>query len=148
MERKPINIMLVDDDESDRLIFESALAELEIQTIIQTRNNGEQLMDYLTQNGTRLPDVIFLDLNMPRKNGLECLKEIKSNEKFSDIAIAIYSTSASENDINETFIHGANVYIKKPNNFNTLKQVLHKAVTTTGFYRDASLDRENFLLKL
>jgi len=148
MERQPVNIVLVDDDESDRLIFKNALEELEILTIVQTQKSGQQLIDYLTKNITHLPDIIFLDLNMPRKNGLECLKEIRSNEKFKAIAIAIYSTSASENDINETFLHGANVYIKKPNNFNILKQVLDKVVATTNLYQYTSLSRENFLLKL
>ncbi len=136
MERKPINIMLVDDDESDRMVFRDALEALEILTIIQTQNNGQQLMDYLATNIAHLPDIIFLDLNMPRKNGLECLKEIRGNERFKAISIVIYSTSASENDINETFLNGANVYIKKPNNFNLLKQVLDKAVTTANLYQD------------
>jgi DNA-binding response OmpR family regulator len=58
---------------------------------------------------------------MPLKNGLECLKEIRNNEKFKEILIAIYSTSGAEKDIHETFINGANVYLKKPNNFELLK---------------------------
>lgn len=148
MERKPINIMLVDDDASDRMVFRDALEALEILTIIQTQNNGQQLMAYLATNIAHLPDIIFLDLNMPRKNGLECLKEIRSNDRFKAISIIIYSTSASENDINETFLNGANVYIKKPNNFDILKQVLDKAVTTANLYQDTALNRENFLLKL
>ena len=105
-------------------------------------------MDYLKEENAILPHLIFLDLNMPRKNGLECLREIRSDEKFKNIAIAIYSTSAAEKDIEETFHIGSNVYIKKPNNFATLKQLLYKAVTASYSQKKASLDRKNFLLTI
>jgi CheY-like chemotaxis protein len=148
MENTPIRILLADDDESDRLLFQEAFEELEIKTTVRTVNNGIQLMDYLSVKDAILPDLIFLDLNMPRKNGLECLKEIRSNKKFKAVPIAIYSTSASEKDISETFLHGANVYIKKPSNFGSLKQVLNKAVTTTYLYQGTPFTIDNFLLKI
>jgi DNA-binding NarL/FixJ family response regulator len=85
---------------------------------------------------------------MPRKNGFESLQEIKSNKKLKDIYIAIYSTSENENDIEKTFRIGANIYITKPNNFDMLKQVLRKAVMTTYQYKDESMKRENFLLRI
>ena len=69
-----------------------------------------EAIDYLQKEEV---DLIFLDLNMPKKSGIECLNEIKANSKMSEIAIAIYSTSASEEDIEETFVLGANIYIKK-----------------------------------
>ena len=105
-------------------------------------------MDLLNKKSTRLPDLLFLDLNMPRKNGLECLKEIRSNENLKGISIAIYSTSDSEKDMEETFRNGANVYITKPNSFNKLKQVLEKAVMTAYLYQDEAMKRENFLLRI
>ena len=92
MKNDPFHILLVDDDESDRLIFKEALEEMEIKPIVHTANNGMELMAYLTKTDARLPNLLFLDLNMPRKNGLECLKEIRNNEKLKDIYIAIYST--------------------------------------------------------
>jgi CheY-like chemotaxis protein len=105
-------------------------------------------MEYLAKKDVALPELIFLDLNMPRKNGLECLKEIRSSEKFSKIPIAIYSTSASKNDIEETFRNGANVYIKKPSDFNILKQLLAKVLSTAHIYQDKSFNIEIFLLKI
>lgn len=105
-------------------------------------------MEYLNEENAILPHLIFLDLNMPRKNGLECLKEIRRNENFKDISIAIYSTSTSEKDIEETFRSGANVYIIKPNNFTILKQLLCKAVTAYYLNREASFNIENFLLRI
>ena len=143
-----LKILLADDDESDRLLFREAFGELKIKSDVHTMNNGMQLMDYLNKIVAALPHIIFLDLNMPRKNGLECLKEIRSDEKFAAIPIAIYSTSASKNDIEETFRNGANVYIKKPGDFSTLKQLLAKAVSAAHIYRTQSFNVENFLLKI
>jgi CheY-like chemotaxis protein len=111
-------------------------------------NNGMELMDYLTKENNPLPDLLFLDLNMPRKNGLQCLKEIRGNPKLKNISIAIYSTSSSEKDIDDTFRNGANVYIKKPNDFNLLKQVLDKVVMAAWQYQEPPFNRENFLLRI
>ena len=91
---------------------------------------------------------MFLDLNMPRKTGMECLKEIKANDKFKDMAIAIYSTSASEEDIENTFVYGANIYIKKPNDFKKLKKALSEVVTINWQYYTSGLNKDNFLLRL
>jgi CheY-like chemotaxis protein len=146
MENAPFRILLADDDEGDRLLFIEAMGALDINNIVSTCNNGMQLMEYLKKENAILPHLIFLDLNMPRKNGLECLKEIRSDEKFKTISIAVYSTSAAENDIDEAFRSGANVYIKKPNNFTILKQLLCKAVSASYLHQDASFDRENFFL--
>ena len=148
MEHAPLHILLADDDENDRLLFKDAFLELKIKTIVRTVNNGIQLMEWLNRKNIRLPDLLFLDLNMPRKNGLECLKEIKSNEKLKGISISIYSTSDNEKDIEETFLNGANVYITKPNNFSKLKQVLEKVVMKTFQYQDQAMKRENFLLRI
>lgn len=148
MSNEPFHILLADDDEGDRLIFKEAMEELEIRPIVHTVNNGMELMAYLTKKNARLPHLIFLDLNMPRKNGLECLKEIRSNEKLKDISIAIYSTSANEKDLEETFRNGANVYITKPDDFNILKQLLYKAVAATYLYQGDSFNKENFFLRI
>ena len=148
MENEPLHILLADDDEGDRLLFTDAFTELKIKTIVRTVNNGIQLIEWLNMKNIRLPHLLFLDLNMPRKSGLECLKEIRSNEKLKDISIAIYSTSDNETDIEETFRNGANVYITKPNDFKMLKQVLEKAVMMAYQYQDQSMKRENFLLRI
>lgn len=148
MENAPLHILLADDDENDRQLFKEAFEELNIKTIVRTVNNGIQLMQWLNRKNIRLPDLLFLDLNMPRKNGLECLKDIKSNKKLKDISISIYSTSDNEIDIEETFLNGANVYITKPNNFNKLKQVLEKAVMKTFQYQDQAMKRETFLIRI
>lgn len=148
MGNAPLRILLADDDEGDRLLFKEILDEIETSTIVHTVNDGVQLMEYLLEEGVRLPDLLFLDLNMPFKNGMECLKEIRSNEAFNDISIAIYSTSSTENDIDEAFRLGANIYITKPASFQSLKQVLTKAVTIVRQNQDATFNRDNFVLRI
>lgn len=148
MEKDYIHIILADDDEDDRLFFTDAFDELKMKTKVQTFNDGVELMNYLMTENAILPDVLFLDLNMPKKNGIECLHEIKANKRFDDIAIAIYSTSSSEEHIEETFVNGANIYIKKPNDFNTLKKVLSDVVSINWQYHTSGLNKDNFLLRM
>ncbi len=148
MENNPLFILLADNDEVDRILFTDAFSELKINTIVQTVNNGIELMKWLNEKGALLPQLLFLDLNMPIKNGLQCLKEIRSNEILKNISVVIYSTSDNQKDIEETFLNGANVYITKPSDFNTLKQVLEKTVLTAYQYQKGDMKRENFLLKL
>ncbi|MEK8180085.1 response regulator [Flavobacterium buctense] len=148
MVKEYIHIILADDDEDDRLFFTDAFDELKINTKVNTFNDGVELMNYLNQPEAILPNVLFLDLNMPRKNGIECLDEIKKNDRFNDIAIAIFSTSSSEEHIEETFVRGANIYIKKPSDFATLKKVLSDVVTINWQYYTSGLNKDNFLLRL
>lgn len=148
MQHDSILITLADDDEDDRLFFTDAFEELKINTIVNTVNDGKELLNYLNHPETVLPNIVFLDLNMPILNGIDCLKLIKSNDKFNDIAIAIYSTSSSDQDVEDTFVLGANIYIKKPSNFDDLKKILSDVVIINWQYHTNSLNKDNFLLRL
>ncbi|WP_178987694.1 response regulator [Winogradskyella schleiferi] len=143
-----IYIALADDDEDDRFFFTEAFEELKVTNKVSTFKDGAELMHYLEAPDNEIPDLLFLDLNMPKKSGIECLKDIKANKKFKDLVIAIYSTSSSEEDVEETFVLGANIYIKKPNDFEKLKKVLSEVVTTNWQYHTNGLNKENFLLRL
>lgn len=148
MSEKSLHVLLADDDEDDRLIFKEALEDIKIKTIVITVNDGIELMDYLTRPGVRLPDVVFLDLNMPRKNGMQCLEEIRNSAALKHLTIAIYSTSGAERDIEETFIKGANIYIKKPNDFSTLKKMVEEAMRINWQYHISGINKESFMLSL
>ncbi len=148
METKPIHILLADDDDADRLLFTDALAELQLKTIVHTVKNGIELMEWLNKDNIKLPQLLFLDLNMPLKNGLQCLKEIRSTEKLKNISVAIYSTSDNAKDMEETFLNGANIYITKPSDFGKLKQTLNKAVSIAHIYEDNPFNKDNFFLKV
>ena len=142
------HIILADDDEDDREFFSDAFKDLKMQTKVNLFNDGLQLMQYLLMPDAILPNILFLDLNMPFKSGIECLHEIKSNDNLKNIAIAIYSTSASDEDVEATFVSGANIYIKKPSNFDALKKILKEVITINWHYQTSGLNRDNFLLKL
>lgn len=148
MPNQPIHIWLADDDQDDRYFFRDAFEALKMKTVIKTVNDGVELMNHLQQPDTVLPHVLFLDLNMPQKSGMECLGEIRKMPFLKDIAVAIYSTSASETDIEETFVKGANIYIKKPSDFATLKKILSEVITINWQYQTSGLNRDNFLLSL
>ena len=143
-----LNIVLVDDDEDDRSFFKEAIDEIEINTSLSMFTNGQEFIDYITVPDQALPQVVFLDLNMPIKNGMECLEEIKENKLLSKFSVAIYSTSSSEQDIENTFIKGAHIYINKPNSFKELKKVIEKVLKMNWQYQTSNLNRDNFLLRL
>ncbi len=128
MNFKELNILLADDDFDDCNFFKQALEALPLATQLKIVNDGEQLMNYLDDNAEKLPHVLFLDINMPRKNGLECLSEIKSNAKLKDLPVVILSTLNSQEKINSIFKIGGNVYIHKPGDFAQLKQVILHAL--------------------
>lgn len=148
MDNVAVKIILADDDESDRLIFIEAFSEIRIKADVVALHDGKQLMEYLDKNKVDLPAIIFLDLNMPRKSGVECLKEIRATKKYKDIPIAIYSTSSSKNDIEESFHNGANVYLKKPSDFNKLKEALYKVVSSANPFLEPIFNIDNFLMKV
>ncbi|MBK0369083.1 response regulator [Flavobacterium agrisoli] len=148
MQKDALHILLADDDEDDRLFFKDAFDDIKVQTKVDFVHDGLQLMEHLNQPDVVLPDVLFLDLNMPKKTGKECLIEIKKTPHLRDLIIAIYSTSSSDEDIEDTFVQGANIYIKKPSDFNTLKKLINEVITLNWHYHTSGLNRDNFLLSL
>lgn len=143
-----MKIVLADDDADDRMFFEEAIEDIAIETHLTLFFDGQQLMAHLLRPETVLPEIIFLDLNMPIKNGMQCLKEIRRTERLKDLCVAIYSTSSSEQDIEETFIQGANIYINKPNNYGALKKAIAKVLQMNWQYHTSNLNQHNFLLRI
>ncbi|MBP1839438.1 response regulator [Formosa algae] len=148
MNLQKLKVALVDDDEDDRFLFKEAIDQIHIKTELSMFENGQKFMDFLLLPKTTLPQVVFLDLNMPVKNGLECLQEIRKTNHLKDLSVAIYSTSSSETDIDETFINGANIYINKPNDFSKLKSVIEKVLQINWQYNTSNLNKENFIMRL
>jgi CheY-like chemotaxis protein len=111
--------MLADDDPDDRdLLAEAIIAGNSAH--VESAHNGAHLMLALTAM-EELPDMIFLDLNMPEKNGKECLSEIRQHDRLKGVPVIIYSTSSSKKDIDDAFDLGATLYVTKPNSFSELK---------------------------
>lgn len=128
MTGKPLNILHADDDKDDCNFFKDALTALPIKTQLKTVNDGDELMYYLSNNAHNLPDVLFLDLNMPRKNGFECLSEITNNSLYKNLAIIILSTSNSREKIQKIFKIGGHIYVRKPNDFGQIKQLIQNVL--------------------
>lgn len=143
-----LNIALADDDEDDRMLFQEVIEEISIKTDLSLFNNGQELMNYLNRPNIVLPNLVFLDLNMPIKNGMQCLQEIRTNPALNEVSIAIYSTSSSEKDIEDTFVKGANIYLNKPNNFIKLRKSVEKIIQINWQYHTSNLNRDNFLFRL
>ncbi|MEO6685206.1 MAG: response regulator [Dyadobacter sp.] len=137
-------IFLVDDDEDDCLLFEDALREVCDTTELRTANDGIELMDFLENKLPPAPDVIFLDLNMPRKNGFECLTEIRNDQKFKDIPVVIFSTSGEQETINRLYDEGATYYIRKPGSFPKLKMAIQYILSIDWHKHTFKTFKENF----
>lgn len=143
-----IRVLLADDDKDDRADFVEAFETLKIATTVQTVDNGTDLMIYLNKPSAIIPHLLFLDLNIPKKSGLECLIEIKKMEKLKNLTVVIYSTFSAEKDIEDTFINGANVYFKKPAHLTVLRKMLLHILTINWQYHTSGWNRDNFLLHI
>jgi CheY-like chemotaxis protein len=139
-------IFLADDDADDRLLFEDALRELNSKTRLTIAQDGVELLDILNETVPPPPDVIFLDLNMPRKNGFECLEEIKQKHKLKDIPVVILSTSSQESTIDQVYEQGAHYYIRKPNSYKKLKALIEQVLSIDWTKVITQPPKEEFLL--
>jgi len=138
------NVFLAEDDADDRMFFEDALNQLPIPTQLTLSNDGLELISNLE---TIIPDVIFLDLNMPLKNGFQCLEEIRNTPKLKDIPIVIFSTTANDDAVNKTYQLGANYYICKPNSFELLVKAI-ETVLNLEMWLKPQPPREKFLFTI
>ena len=128
---QPVVILLADDDEEDRMLACDAVAEANMVAEIVCVTDGEDLMDYLNLRGKYAPpaiaprpSLIFLDLNMPKKDGREALREIKANPKLRRIPVVVLTTSKAEEDILRSYDSGASSFISKPVTFQGLVELM------------------------
>lgn len=128
---KSVVILMADDDADDRLLAKDALAECKLPGELHFVENGEELLDYLHRRGkfsqlanSPRPGLILLDLNMPKKDGREALREIKSNPELRKIPVVVLTTSKADTDIAQIYDIGANSFISKPVTFDSLVKVM------------------------
>ena len=126
MNSKNISILLADDDQGDCLLFKDALEELPVSAHLTIVHNGEQVFEELSKKGNKLPDVLFLDLNMPRKNGFASLGEIKRSTELQHLPVVILSTASEQETVKNVYRDAAHYYISKPADFTQLKKVFMK----------------------
>lgn len=147
MEKTKLHLLLADDDIDDCDFFKDAIDEIQNPYSLTVLNNGVELMEFLLTNLANPPNLIFLDLNMPKKSGMECIAEIKASDTLSHIPIIIYSTSLDHTVVNSLYQMGAHHYIQKPAEFASIKSVIKKAV---ALFNDTVLQPrsiDNFIIQ-
>lgn len=129
--KETLVILMADDDDDDILLAQKALEKGKLLNPLYTVHNGEELLDYLLRRGeftdpvkAPRPGVILLDLNMPRMDGREALKELKSHEELREIPVVVFTTSKAEEDIYRSYKLGVNSFITKPVTFENLIEVM------------------------
>lgn len=132
MHRKPtpMTILIADDDADDRMFLEQAMRQNDYSQGIRFVEDGEELMEYLHRRGrydelsAPWPNILILDLNMPRKNGFQALSEIKDDPKLRRLPVIVMTTSSADEDIVKTYNLGVNSFVTKPFNFNRLVEMV------------------------
>jgi CheY-like chemotaxis protein len=142
----PKNIFLADDDEDDCSFFAEALSEINADVTFTVCNNGSELMAMLQKPPVPRPDIIFLDLNMPLKNGYECLKEIRANAAFKNAPVVIFTTSRVEEDIDRVYSLGATHFVTKPPSYAKLKQIISQILAMEWPQDLMQPERRHFVL--
>ncbi|MEY8761780.1 response regulator [Chryseobacterium tongliaoense] len=148
MNKEYLNVILADHDEGNLVFFKSILKELKIPVKVQSFQNGEDMMKYLNNEEALIPEVLFMDYHLPEKNSLEYLEEIKIDFRFSNMITAVYSDDLSEAEVEDIFVKGANIYMKKPGHYNDLKKVISEIIAINWQYHTSGLNRENFIMKV
>jgi len=148
MNSNKLNILLADDDTDDCIFFKEALQELAIPIELTVVHNGEELMRLLTDRVSELPDILFLDLNMPRKNGFECLSEIKLSKQLRQLPVIIFSTSFEQEVVNLLYKNGAQHFIRKPSEFSQFKKIIQQSLAPIVKGITLQPTQENFVLTL
>ena len=136
---------MADDDEDDRYFFKKALIKLSLSATLVTVADGAELMSYLSKNRSKLPDILFLDINMPRKNGYECLVEIKANTDTKKFPVIMYSTSLDDAMADLLYQEGAQYYLCK-GNLPDLEKYLQTVLTLLDGNNLQRPSRKEFLL--
>jgi CheY-like chemotaxis protein len=143
---KNIQILLADDDEADCLLFKEALEELPVSSRLTIVHDGDELMNELTKEVSKLPDVLFLDLNMPRKNGFASLGEIKRSSDLQNLPVIIFSTSSAQESVKSVYRDAAHYYICKPADFSILKKVIYEALSLVSEHGHSLPGMGNFMI--
>src|SRR6188768_3395391 len=121
---QPISVLLVEDDPGDVVLIEEAFEHNKVRNSLKIVGDGVEAMDYLRAPGSARPDLVLLDLNLPRKDGREVLAEIKSDPDLRSIPVVVLTTSKAEEDVLRTYDLHANCYITKPVSFDGLIEVM------------------------
>lgn len=140
-----VHVVLVDDDIDDSYIFNTAVQQSNMPIELSIAEDGQKLFNFLDRNPT--PDVIFMDINMPFKNGIECLGEIRANQKYSSIPIVMYSTTSNRLNVEACYNAGANLYVVKPNTFDQVDRMVQRLCSKEWALEAKVPTKDDFLMQ-
>ncbi len=139
MKKEKLVIILLDDDGEEHILFKEVANDfVEINSVISFFK-GNELLAHLSDSSAIIPDILFLDLNMPILSGIDCLVEIRKDTRFKNLPIAIYSTSSSKNDMKIAYQNGADFYINKPFEYSGMEKILRQVLNIN--WKEHSSDR-------
>ncbi len=145
-ENKTIHVLFVDDDTDEAYLFNEAIEQLGLPVTISKAQDGNDLMKILSSEKEPLPDLVFLDLNMPHKDGVETLKEIRANNRYSDLPVLIFSTSDIKTHTDACYQYGANRYIVKPETFDQILAMVKQIFSVEWKEQQQAREKDNFVL--
>ena len=120
------HIVLAEDDKDHSILFKIMLKQVDPTKTLSIVHNGEELLEFLSHH---VPDILFLDLHMPSKNGLDCLREIRQQESLKELPVVVYSNSANMTDIHKSYLYRADLYMVKPFDSFHLKHALESILS-------------------
>jgi len=144
--KEKLKVILVDDMSDEHLIFRKVFNSLEFLDMdLICYNSAKELEAFLNSADATTPHIVFLDMHMPVKSGMDCLKDIRSNKKFKEIVVAIYSVSSDENVISACLGAGANIFITKPRDLKVLRTTLNEVIKSCIHYHSMAFNFETYV---
>lgn len=148
MIKQYLNVIVVEEDEGTQLFFRNIFGDLKIKTKVLFFSEVKSAANYLVDENILVPDILFMNGDISKKNSLEYIDEIKSSFEYSATTTVLYSEWLSDLEIEDLFIKGLNIFMKKPENYSNMKKVVSEIITINWQYYTSGLNKENFIMKI
>lgn len=145
MYRGKLYVVMAEENKDAMGFFKRAFKEVKVKHDLTLFKDCHELISHLIHTEV-VPHLVFLDLNMPGKSVLQCITQIRSVKKLRNIVIAIYNTLSNHDDVENTFIAGANIYIKRPGSFEAFRKIIEEVLSLSWLYTTDGFNHENFIV--
>ncbi|WP_419868629.1 response regulator [Chryseobacterium sp. CT-SW4] len=148
MYKEYLNVILTDNVQSNVVSFRDIFNDLKISVKTQVKESYEELEDYLGKDGNIIPDILFLNFDCLNKHRLELVNQWRWHPRMDNMTIAVFAEALSDSEIEDLYVNGVNIYIKKPADYNDLKKVISEVVMINWQYYTSGLNKSNFIMKV
>jgi len=148
MNTENLRIVVADHDEVNRIFFRNIFKEAKVQVSSVEFDSGRSMMEYFNTIGKAIPGILFMNHNLPGKESAAYLNKIKSDPEFSRLIVVIYSSGLTEEQIEDMFIRGGNIFMRLPDNYQELKKLLLEVVNSSWQYHASALSIETFIMRV